>query len=305
MTIDHPLVSVITATYNRSNVLRYTIASVVRSTVDDWEMIVVGDACTDDTQDVVKSFKDPRIRFYNLSHNVGEQSGPNNEGFKHARGKYIAYLNHDDLWLPDHLEKAVSAVENTGADMVFTLGIAVRPGGPNVLLGAAPGGSYQPHIVVPASCWLLRRGLIEEIGPWRSCREIYNAPSQDWIWRAWRAGRAIRLVPEMTVIAIQSGARTGVYATRAFEENKDYFERMCCDSNFRERELLKIAYDYASETHQLKVWRHVRRAGINILKRATGLLGFSVYTLVSFLRFRRKGGVIDDLRRRRGLPPTI
>src|SRR5262249_28181342 len=121
MTSRSPLVSIITATYNRSNVLQYTIASVLRATFADWELLVVGDACTDDTEEVVSAFHDPRIRFFNLAQNVGEQSGPNNAGCQYARGSYIAYLNHDDLWLPGHLATALTGLEATEADLVFTL----------------------------------------------------------------------------------------------------------------------------------------------------------------------------------------
>jgi GT2 family glycosyltransferase len=56
-------------------------------TRSDWELIVVGDACTDDTADVVATFPDPRIRFVNLPENVGEQSGPNNEGVRLGHGR--------------------------------------------------------------------------------------------------------------------------------------------------------------------------------------------------------------------------
>src|SRR5262249_37890681 len=61
-----PRVSILTATYNRSNVLRLVGETVRRQTVSEWEWIVVGDACTDNTADVVTSFGDPRIRFVNL-----------------------------------------------------------------------------------------------------------------------------------------------------------------------------------------------------------------------------------------------
>jgi glycosyltransferase involved in cell wall biosynthesis len=84
------LVSIITATYNRGNVLRYAIESVRRQTLADWEMWVVGDACTDGTGDVVRGFGDPRIHFLNLAQNVGDQSGPNNEGFQRSAGRFIA-----------------------------------------------------------------------------------------------------------------------------------------------------------------------------------------------------------------------
>lgn len=82
-----PLVSVIVATYERSNVLRLTIECVLRSSFADWELLVIGDACTDDSSEVVASFCDPRISFTNLARNVGEQSGPNNAGCAMARGR--------------------------------------------------------------------------------------------------------------------------------------------------------------------------------------------------------------------------
>ena len=94
MSSPAPLVSVITATYNWSSVLRYAIQSVLRQTCQDFEMIVVGDGCTDDSAEVVASFDDPRLRWHNLPHNTGHQSAPNNAGLELARGRYVAYLGH-------------------------------------------------------------------------------------------------------------------------------------------------------------------------------------------------------------------
>src|SRR3984893_7629219 len=96
-----PIVSVVIATYNRSNVLRCAITSVLAQTFDNFELLVVGDCCTDDTEAVVLSSDDDRVRWHNLLENCGNQYGPNNYGLKHARGRYIAYLGHDDLWHPD------------------------------------------------------------------------------------------------------------------------------------------------------------------------------------------------------------
>ena len=108
---EPPAVSVIIATYNRSQPLRHAIRSVCNSTLSDWEVIVVGDACTDDTAEVVSSFDDPRIRFVNLPSRCGDMSGPHNHVLPLARGRYVAFLNHDDLYLPDHLAKCVAELE--------------------------------------------------------------------------------------------------------------------------------------------------------------------------------------------------
>src|SRR5437879_999756 len=104
---ESPTVTIVTATYNRSEVLKHAIRSVLGSTLSDWELLVVGDGCTDDTELCVTSFGDPRIRFVNLPKNTGGQSAPNNLGMELARGRYIAFLNHDDLILNHHLETCV------------------------------------------------------------------------------------------------------------------------------------------------------------------------------------------------------
>ena len=296
-----PLVSIITATYNRGNVLCYTIASVMESRFTEWELIVVGDACTDDTGERVASFNEPRIRFFNLEKNFGDQGGPNNEGLRHARGRYIAYLSHDDLWSPDHLQIALKGLEESGADLVFTLGIAVSAGGPNRLLGAVPNNCYEPNIGVPASLWMAKRELLEEIGPWKHPRECYMSPSQDLLLRAWRAGKKIRLVPRATVIAVQSGSRPGVYARRDFEENRSYFERMRNEADFWEKEVLNAALNLAITSGKLAIWPHFRRGIINAIKKIGLKLGFAPVEIVYRLLYRRKGGFINSWRRKIGL----
>src|SRR6266404_8142289 len=99
-----PAISIITATYNRSRALACAIESARRQTFTDWEMIIVGDACTDDPSDVISGVGDPRVRFINLERNYGGQAGPNNIGLAEATAPLVAYLSHDDLWLPNHLK---------------------------------------------------------------------------------------------------------------------------------------------------------------------------------------------------------
>jgi len=299
---DAPLVSIIIATYNRSNVLCYTISSVLRAAFSNWEVIVVGDACTDDTEAVVASFKDKRIRFFNLKENFGDQAGPNNEGLRHASGRYIAYLNHDDLWRESHIDMALQGIEATGADLVCTLGIAVSSDEiPSLLQGFVNGTKYFPSTFIPASLWFARRELVEDIGPWKHPNQCYVTPSQDFLLRAWRKKKKIISIPKVTVIAIQAGFRPNVYSERHFLENKIYFERMSNEDDFWEKEILKAGMHSANELKGLSVLRPFRRGFVNILKRFAIKFGISPVELASILRFRRKGALINQWRENIGL----
>jgi glycosyltransferase involved in cell wall biosynthesis len=297
-----PAVSVITATYNRSNVLRYAIDSLRRNTFQDWEHIVVGDACTDDTADVVASFNDPRIRFVNLPENCGEQSGPNNAGFALARGRLIAYLNHDDLWLPHHLSNLSKHIEDTSADLVFALGIAIIRDGFNRLFGESTDGNYVPHLFYPASSWLAQRELISQF-PWRSHHELYNGPSQDVLYRAWRTGRRMLTCPQVSVIAIQSGNRPGSYANRECEEHAIHARRMREEPDYLAHELLSVARGEMRKQADLRLWPVLRIFMRNMVYRVSIAAGISPNAVAAMARFKRRGQVIPYLRKVRGLPP--
>lgn len=303
---DAPLVSVVTATYNRSNVLRYAIESVRAQTLEHWELTVVGDACTDDTADVVAGYQDPRVRFVNLAENVGEQSGPNNEGVRLSRGRYVAFLNHDDIWLPDHLAGLVEGIERHRADLVYTL-VSIRlPDGSRVLGSAGPSDRFDPLTSVNASSWLLRRSLADEIGPWRNFRECYIAPSQDWLHRAHRAGRALVMIPRLTVIAIPSGYRPRSYADRHEREHREIAASLRRDPAFLEHELTSIALGHARMDPRMgasvAVGPYAVRAVKNVLRRLALRAGLTPSVARRAIGLRR-GTFIDRLRRTRGLPP--
>lgn len=111
-----PKVSIITSTYNRSSLLRRAIASVLAQRGDvPWEMCIVGDHTPDDTAEVVASYGDPRLRFFNLP----EKSPPRAHGaiaknhgvFEMARAPWIAYLDDDDEYHPDFLQRMFAAGE--------------------------------------------------------------------------------------------------------------------------------------------------------------------------------------------------
>jgi glycosyltransferase involved in cell wall biosynthesis len=115
--------------YNWSSVLRYAIRTVLWQTYSRFELLVVGDGCTDDSGDVVAAFGAPRVRWHNLPRNPGHQSVPNNIGLQMARCEYVAYLGHDDVWFPTHLSVLVKALERTQADLAYTRSVMLGPPG--------------------------------------------------------------------------------------------------------------------------------------------------------------------------------
>ncbi len=113
-------VSVIMPTYNCGRYIKESIDSVRSQTMKDWELIIVDDCSTDDTEDVVSFYCfDRRIRYYKLLENSGPAKA-RNAALDVARGKYIAFLDSDDLWLPEKLEKQIAFMRQTGAKLSCT-----------------------------------------------------------------------------------------------------------------------------------------------------------------------------------------
>jgi len=112
--MNYPKVTVIIPTYNRANLLPRAIKSVLNQTLKDFELIIVDDASTDNTREVVEEIqkKDKRIKYIRLDKNSGAPAHPKNVGIQNAKGDYIAFLDHDDEWLPEKLEKQIQLFKN-------------------------------------------------------------------------------------------------------------------------------------------------------------------------------------------------
>lgn len=98
-----PFFSVIIPTYNRAEYIVKTIKSILSQSFQDFEIIIIDDASTDQTEDNLKSFDDNRIIYIKNSSNK-ERCVSRNTGIEHSKGRYICFLDSDDLYLPDHLE---------------------------------------------------------------------------------------------------------------------------------------------------------------------------------------------------------
>ena len=118
---ESPKVSVIIPTYNRADLLPRAVNSVLAQTFQDYEIIIVDDHSSDDTQDVIAKFSDPRIR--SILHRTNRrQSAAINTGIANARGEYIAFLDDDDEWLPRKLEAQVALLESSSPEVGLVYG---------------------------------------------------------------------------------------------------------------------------------------------------------------------------------------
>ncbi|TWI88223.1 teichuronic acid biosynthesis glycosyltransferase TuaG [Chitinophaga japonensis] len=116
-----PLVSIITPAYNVEKYIDATITSVIKQTYENWELIVVDDHSGDDTFSIVSSYaqQDKRIRIVKTPENGGAAAA-RNFGIELARGAYIAFLDSDDLWMPDKLEIQIRQMRAKNALFSFT-----------------------------------------------------------------------------------------------------------------------------------------------------------------------------------------
>jgi Glycosyl transferase family 2 len=298
-----PAVSIVTATYNRPAVLAFAIRSILKQDFRDWELIVVGDRCAEATGELMASFADPRIRYVNLALNYGEQSGPDNVGIARARGRYIAFLNQDDCWFPDHLRAAIDWLEACGADAVIARSAMVVPSSQQnewhtFLTGAGRAGRYDPvDTEGPISTFLLKTAAARAAGPLRSASDCYATSSQEWLFRIWYRGFDIRTMPHLTVLMLPSGLRPQSYVGADTSEHalfEPLFERPL--------ELRLLLLDRCRVPRRRPYWRRLAKAVALAGLRAAAQLGLAPNELIGrfYLGFGR-GTFINRLRRTRGL----
>ncbi len=127
-------VSVIIPTWNRGYIIEKTIKSVLDQTMSDLEVLVCDDGSTDDTFEKVSKIKDPRVRWISGAKG-GRPAIPRNNGIREAKGEWLAFLDSDDEWIPEKLEKQLKLAEKEGA-------LAVSSNASRFIPGQGISGSY-------------------------------------------------------------------------------------------------------------------------------------------------------------------
>lgn len=223
-----PTVTVIIATFHWSSALRCAIRSVLQQSYVDFELLVSGDGCTDDSESVVRAFEDPRLFWLNLERNHGSQYAPNNLGLSRARGQYVAYLGHDDLWAPDHLERMVACAAEQDFDVVCAgaLLLASPESGVRCVTGFFPHDEYTRRNVVPPSSLMHTRALGQLVGGWLEPEHARVAVDVDFLWRCIEAGARVGSTASITVFKFNAAWRRDCYRRNVAPEQEHFLAQL-------------------------------------------------------------------------------
>ncbi len=204
-----PLVSVVIPAYNAGQYIGETIGSVLNQSYQEFEIIVVDDASTDNTLQVVREIavQDNRIKIIEFPHS-GNPSVPRNKGVREAKGKYIAFLDADDIWVSSKLEEQLKLFrENNGIALVYSASLTfgdVTPFSPYYELLPLPGKEsliYNDLIyrgnTITCSSVLVTKAIIESAGYYDEDPELKVEDYDLWIRIAKIAG--IAFIPAIHV----------------------------------------------------------------------------------------------------------
>jgi len=172
-----PRISAIITTFNRADMLKHSIKSVLSQSYDDYELLILDNSSKDETQEVVKSFSSAKIRY--IRHAPMTIPKARNLGVKESRGEFIAFLDDDDEWLPCKLKAEIDVFDNAGSDG-RTDKLALSYGGYIEMDSASKDiGSHKPVLrgsilrellfqedgfTGSASNPMLRKSVVEELG---------------------------------------------------------------------------------------------------------------------------------------------
>jgi glycosyltransferase involved in cell wall biosynthesis len=216
-----PFFSIILPTYGRGEHIRPTIQCVLRQTFSDFELIVVGDGCRDETAQVVDSFESTRVSWYNLEQNSGSQSAPNNLGIAKATGKWVAYIGHDDIWSPTHLATLHNLIKaDRELDFVVSGCIYYGPERSEIyyVTGMFDDEGAQFEHFFPPSSLAHRREITGLIGDWRDPRIVAAPVDCEFLLRAAHAGLRFSSTKEITVHKFAAGQRYLSYLRPSSDE---------------------------------------------------------------------------------------
>ena len=204
---ESPLVSVIVVTYNRKELLKETIYSILNQTFEEFELIVVDNFSDYNFFLHIESFNDDRIKPFQNQNN-GIIAVNRNFGINNSKGKYIAFCDDDDLWLPEKLNKQITVLEDSGCGMVCTM--LKRFGVTNIFsksygIGPLPfrqktsRNDLLHNNCISNSSVLVKKTILDEVGYFEEKRSFISLEDHD-LWIRISAVTKIQFIPEVLLL---------------------------------------------------------------------------------------------------------
>jgi glycosyltransferase involved in cell wall biosynthesis len=187
---------------------------VLNQTFTDWELLIVDDCSTDNTAKLIEEFtkKDSRIKFYQTAQNSGGPALPKNIGIEHSQGKYVAFLDHDDEWLPEKLEKQLALFESSTEEKLGLVSCFLNIKDNNGKLlhkhkrnykGTVTKNLASSNFILTSSCVMTKLDILKKIGLFDL--GLKTADDIDMWLRISEAGYLFDFVPEYLVNYIEHG----------------------------------------------------------------------------------------------------
>lgn len=227
-TPDLPFFSVIVAAYNSGERILPTIRSALAQTYRQFEVLVIGDGCSDATGEILADNFGEAVVWENLPQNYGCQSYPNNTGISLSRGTHVAYLGHDDIWSPHHLENLATIIQVADPDFAVSGAVYHTPPGSKYyqFTGIFDDPSTAEREFFPPSSFAHRREVIQRIGPWRDPHEVKAPVDCEFLLRAASKGCRFISTKVITVHKFAAGHRYLWYRFPSAHEQQRMLDRL-------------------------------------------------------------------------------
>jgi glycosyltransferase involved in cell wall biosynthesis len=262
-----PLVSILLPTHNRAEVIGFSIQSIRAQSEANFELLVVGDGCTDATDAVVRQHarQDNRVFWLPFDKAYGSGYAHRNAVLKEARGRYIAFAAHDDIWLPDHLDLLLQELRSEPRPrLVYSRPIWIHPDGTlvpsvcNTDIPAIQEELLDDHTEIPSICVMISAEDLKTVGYWDSMvqqKKEERSPDCN-LWKrilALDKSPSIRFISTPTTLHFSSRWRSDGAETHPESADLNAFYKLIKKEGWHE----SLSFSGKGSIHQ-QVWRASR-----------------------------------------------
>lgn len=196
--------TIIITTYNRAKLLPQAIQSVLNQTFSDFELLVIDNGSTDDTRSVVGQIKDPRLRYVLNPEPTNSCDAPRNLGIRMARGEWVSFLDDDDIWYPDRLQKVKDAFERNPEVSAVCHNAHIRIDGKvyGTLRLASMTSNTHERLLYEGRCLspcttTVKADLLKQLNGFNPARELEGIADYDLWLRMTRQGAEVRFIDDI------------------------------------------------------------------------------------------------------------